>query len=206
MVISLEVDLYVDFLRLGICCQGISMCIVDQDQVSVPTNELGAPQVVGPSVFTEYYQNPAATVEAFTIDGWFMTGDRSRIDTSTSCCAPTSTRALEEITVRQSFEASPCCDLHERETYIYIEDHLKVEKSSEDLVKHVALQSELGRVIVYCITDAFPWSECAIRHKSIRPRRASEASCGWRPVRISAIEATSLPIHAGIHLPARRLL
>lgn len=31
-------------------------------------------------VFTEYYNNPSATKEAFTSDGWFRTGDRGYVD------------------------------------------------------------------------------------------------------------------------------
>ncbi|KAL5021413.1 hypothetical protein ScPMuIL_000568 [Solemya velum] len=37
--------------------------------------EQGELMVRGPSVFKEYWQNPAATTAAFTEDGWFKTGD-----------------------------------------------------------------------------------------------------------------------------------
>ena len=36
-------------------------------------------QVRGVSLFTEYFRNPAATVEAFTPDGWFETGDTAEL-------------------------------------------------------------------------------------------------------------------------------
>lgn len=36
-------------------------------------------QAKGPSVFKEYWQNPAASVAAFTEDGWFKTGDVGHI-------------------------------------------------------------------------------------------------------------------------------
>lgn len=41
------------------------------------TGQAGEPgelMVRGPSVFKEYWQNPAATKAAFTDDGWFKTG------------------------------------------------------------------------------------------------------------------------------------
>ena len=36
-------------------------------------------QVRGVSLFTEYFRNPGATVEAFTSDGWFETGDTAEL-------------------------------------------------------------------------------------------------------------------------------
>jgi len=36
-------------------------------------------QVRGVSLFTEYFRNPGATVEAFTQDGWFETGDTAEL-------------------------------------------------------------------------------------------------------------------------------
>jgi long-chain acyl-CoA synthetase len=40
----------------------------------------GELEVRGPSIFEGYWMNPAFTEEAFTVDGWFRTGDIGRID------------------------------------------------------------------------------------------------------------------------------
>ncbi|MDT7833226.1 acyl-CoA synthetase [Flavobacteriaceae bacterium S356] len=49
--------------------------VVDADYKDVSTGTSGELLVKGPSVFSEYWQKPEATKEAFTKDGWFKTGD-----------------------------------------------------------------------------------------------------------------------------------
>ena len=36
--------------------------------------------IKGPAVFTGYYRNPEATAKAFTLDGWFRTGDVATLE------------------------------------------------------------------------------------------------------------------------------
>ncbi|KAI5803893.1 hypothetical protein EDC01DRAFT_611462 [Geopyxis carbonaria] len=43
-------------------------------------------QVRGPTLFREYFRNPAATAAEFTPDGWFRTGDIGRIDEAGAYC------------------------------------------------------------------------------------------------------------------------
>lgn len=50
------------------------------DSVSLRIGEGNEIQAKGPSVFSGYFENPKATHEAFTKDGWFKTGDIGRID------------------------------------------------------------------------------------------------------------------------------
>ncbi|HEY5120369.1 MAG TPA: AMP-binding protein [Acidimicrobiales bacterium] len=50
------------------------------DNVELRIGEDGEIQAKGPSVFSEYWHNEAATHEAFTDDGWFRTGDVGRLD------------------------------------------------------------------------------------------------------------------------------
>ncbi|KAF6238851.1 hypothetical protein HO173_002723 [Letharia columbiana] len=75
-----------EFASLGTCMAGVEIRITvpvedDETRVAVP-NEAGNLELTGPVVFGEYYNNPSATAEAFTRDGWFKTGDRALIDTA----------------------------------------------------------------------------------------------------------------------------
>ena len=45
-------------------------------------NKSGNLEVRGPIVFEQYYIDPSATADAFTIDGSFKTGDNALIDSS----------------------------------------------------------------------------------------------------------------------------
>lgn len=67
---------------LGTCIDGIEMrvTIPGKDLQVAPPNEVGNLEVRGNVVFDCYHNNPEATVEAFTSDGWFRTGDQAVID------------------------------------------------------------------------------------------------------------------------------
>lgn len=56
--------------------------IVDHVEVRIDpeTNEI---QLKGPTIITEYYNNPEANAEAFTADGFFRTGDAGRLEGKT---------------------------------------------------------------------------------------------------------------------------
>lgn len=49
-------------------------------EVKIRIGDNNEVQVKGPTVLTGYYNQPEATEEAFTADGWFRTGDAGRID------------------------------------------------------------------------------------------------------------------------------
>ena len=57
---------------------GTEIAVLDDDWRPVPAGERGEVAVRGPSVVSEYLDNPAATRAAFR-DGWFRTGDVGRL-------------------------------------------------------------------------------------------------------------------------------
>jgi acyl-CoA synthetase (AMP-forming)/AMP-acid ligase II/thioesterase domain-containing protein/NAD(P)-dependent dehydrogenase (short-subunit alcohol dehydrogenase family) len=63
------------FVEVGPPLPGVSIRIVDRQGHPVPEGKMGSLQVTGPTVTAGYYRNPKLNAEAFTADGWFITGD-----------------------------------------------------------------------------------------------------------------------------------
>lgn len=59
---------------------GVQVRIVDNAGDELPDGEIGDLQVQGPNVFKGYWKLPDKTVEDFTDDGFFNTGDKGMID------------------------------------------------------------------------------------------------------------------------------
>ncbi len=62
------------------CAVGNEVTILGPDHRPVPPDAEGEIAVRGDNVFRLYLKNPEATREAFTADGWFLTGDLGRMD------------------------------------------------------------------------------------------------------------------------------
>lgn len=77
---SYELALDLEFASLGTCIPGMQMRVMSDDGSATAQNEAGNLQVQGDVVFRKYYNNEAATADAFTDDGWFITGDRALVD------------------------------------------------------------------------------------------------------------------------------
>lgn len=82
---SYELQRGLEFSSVGTCIPGIKMRIMREeceleDGHEAKTGETGHLQTSGPIVFREYYNNPKATQDSFTHDGWFKTGDKAYID------------------------------------------------------------------------------------------------------------------------------
>ncbi|EKM53033.1 uncharacterized protein PHACADRAFT_147361 [Phanerochaete carnosa HHB-10118-sp] len=69
------------YLSLGECCPGVTLRVASRSTGEVcAAFAPGQLQLKGPSVFREYYNNPQATAESFSADGWFTTGDSAMLD------------------------------------------------------------------------------------------------------------------------------
>ncbi len=69
-------------VKQGRALFGVEMKIVDADGKRLPHDgkAFGELLVRGPAITSGYYRNPEANAEAFDSEGWFRTGDVSRID------------------------------------------------------------------------------------------------------------------------------
>lgn len=77
---SYELALGLEFASVGSCIPGMHMRIMSDNGSETAREEIGNLHVEGDVVFQRYYNNKAATADAFTEDGWFITGDRAYID------------------------------------------------------------------------------------------------------------------------------
>ncbi|KAJ6507800.1 hypothetical protein C8R47DRAFT_58524 [Mycena vitilis] len=68
------------YLHLGQCIPGMSMRVLNAAGCACAPGEAGQLQLSGANVFRGYVNNPSATCEAFTPDGWFITGDLGYFD------------------------------------------------------------------------------------------------------------------------------
>lgn len=66
---------------VGQALPGVEVRLVDeQNHIIDEENTTGEIQVKGANVFLEYWGKPEATRDAFTVDGWFKTGDMALIN------------------------------------------------------------------------------------------------------------------------------
>ncbi|RYP52145.1 hypothetical protein DL768_002695 [Monosporascus sp. mg162] len=80
------------FASLGKCIPGMEIRVAlplsasEEGPSLAPPNMTGNLEVRGVVVFGGYYNNPEATADAFTADGWFRTGDTAMIDNDGNLC------------------------------------------------------------------------------------------------------------------------
>ena len=65
---------------VGAPLPGVEVRLVDEAESAASEGTAGHIQVRGPGVFSEYWERPAETAEAFTAEGWFRTGDQAVIE------------------------------------------------------------------------------------------------------------------------------
>jgi malonyl-CoA/methylmalonyl-CoA synthetase len=65
---------------VGPALPGVSLRVVGDNDEELPAGEIGHLQVNGPNVFAGYWRMRNKTIEEFTPDGWFCTGDKALIE------------------------------------------------------------------------------------------------------------------------------
>ena len=65
---------------VGFPLPGVELRICDDNDTPLAINGIGGLQVKGPNVFAGYWRMPEKTMEEFTQDGYFKTGDVGKID------------------------------------------------------------------------------------------------------------------------------
>ena len=65
---------------VGFPLPGVMLRVQDDDGKTLPIGEIGSIQVQGPNIFKGYWRMPEKTLEEFTFDGYFKTGDVGKID------------------------------------------------------------------------------------------------------------------------------
>ncbi|MFJ5811442.1 AMP-binding protein [Streptomyces sp. NPDC093093] len=75
-----EADRGAEFANLGTAVAGLRMRVVDGSDRTLPEGTVGEVQFTGPMITPGYHNDPRATADAFTADGWFRSGDLGRID------------------------------------------------------------------------------------------------------------------------------
>jgi malonyl-CoA/methylmalonyl-CoA synthetase len=65
---------------VGFPLPGVKLRVQDDDGKTLPVGEIGGIQVQGPNVFKGYWRMPEKTLEEFTFDSYFKTGDVGKVD------------------------------------------------------------------------------------------------------------------------------
>ena len=66
--------------HVGLPLPGVSVRLMGDSEEIKEELEPGEIQIKGPNVFQSYWNKPTATLETFTEDGWFKTGDVAHLD------------------------------------------------------------------------------------------------------------------------------
>lgn len=68
------------YQTVGKALEGMEIRVLEEDRTELPVESLGEIAVRGPSVMRGYYRQPGETRNAFTEEGYFLTGDLGMVD------------------------------------------------------------------------------------------------------------------------------
>ena len=175
-----------EFASLGSCMPGINMRIMGDTGATAAINEVGNLQVSGPVVFKSYYNNTQATLDSFTEDGWFITGDRAALDANG--CLSLAGRLKDNIIIN-GIKHFP----HEIETALE-EAHISGATASYYVI--FSHRPKLSETETYCVVY-LPSYDLNDGRARTETADAIIQSCiiavGARPYRVIPLESSQLP-------------
>jgi acyl-CoA synthetase (AMP-forming)/AMP-acid ligase II/thioesterase domain-containing protein len=175
-----------EFTSLGTCIPGLKMRVTNDDGETVGSSETGNLELSGPILFKEYYNNPTATAESFTADGWFKTGDRAMIDANG--WLNLTGRAKESIIIN-GVKYFP----HELETAIETAEIKGVSPSYTAVFPHRPRGSQTEVICVVYVPTYDPEDAQARVQVTDSISKVSIMQCGVKPYHIIPLTTSLLP-------------
>ncbi|XP_026752608.2 uncharacterized protein LOC113512858 [Galleria mellonella] len=93
-----------NYVSAGVAVPNTELKIINTDEIALGPNEVGELLVRGPQVMKGYRNNPEATKQVITEDGWFRTGDIASIDEDG---ALTITDRVKELIKVKGYQVAP---------------------------------------------------------------------------------------------------
>lgn len=175
-----------EFASVGTCIPGLEMRVITNDGTEPRPNEIGELQLHGPVIFKEYFNNSQATKEAFTDDGWFITGDRALQDSKGNL--QLAGRAKESIIIN-GVKYFP----HELETALEEAEIPGTTPSYNVVFPHRPKGSETETLCVVYLPTYDPRDSKARTQTTDAITKVTSMTCGVRPYETIPLELSHLP-------------
>ena len=124
---------------VGLPIDGVEMGIVADDWSKLATGEVGEIVIRGHNIMKGYWQQPEATAEVMSEDGWFRTGDMGRVDADGYFYIVDRKKAL---IIRGGYNVYP------REIEEVLHEHPAVAEAAVVGLPHDSLGEEIGAAVV----------------------------------------------------------
>jgi long-chain acyl-CoA synthetase len=124
---------------IGTPIEGVEMRLVDDSGQPVSLGEVGEIMVRGPNVMKSYWQQPEATAETVTADGWLHTGDLAKMDEDGFFFI---VDRKKDVIIRGGY------NVYSREVEEVLYEHHAVRECAVVAVPHPELGEEVGAAVV----------------------------------------------------------
>jgi malonyl-CoA/methylmalonyl-CoA synthetase len=166
---------------VGQALPGVNVRVMRADGSACDVGEVGEVQVKGPNVFAGYWRMPEKTLEEFTSDGWFKTGDLGRWGGVTPQGQPIPDSYLSIVGRSKDLIISGGYNVYPKEIESVIDDLPEVSESAVIGVPH----ADFGEAVL-AVVVAKPG--CTIDEQGLIERLKSELANFKIPKRICVVD------------------